>query len=248
MKFLSNLLKDKKTLLSIVLGLALAWFFYKATCAGGQCLVIGKKAPVGGVPKVQMDVDGKCYRFDKFNTYCQFPIPEGHTDFIPGGSYQDPGYWQSEGADVIQYGKHGSMGALYEGYGKWSAWKEEDKCKCEKEGDKCGADGTATCKCENDKCECGDPMCATDGKEKFTATCLGMDPLGTEYPSSPFFQVACRPEPKWNLPRDARVFHQAMYPCGVPGQCNASKCYKHHPMDSIYAPPNEGIMTRQVRN
>ena len=207
--------------------------------------MIGKKMPGhGGVIHHPIETDGPCYRFDKYNTYCQFPIPEGHTDFIPGGSYQDPGYYQQpQSGDVIQYGKHGSLGALYEGYGKWTSWKE-DKCKCEKEGDKCGTDVGHMCKCENDTCKCDDPQCVTDGKEAFTAGCLGYDALGTEYPSAPFYQVACKPEPKWNLPRDARMFHQAMYPCGVPGECNESRCYKHHPMDTIYAPPNEGIMMK----
>lgn len=229
MKFLQNLLKDKKTLLSVVLGLALAWFFYRATCAGGQCLVMkGGAAPAAADGTVQMDVDGKCYRLDKYDTYCQFPIPEGHTDYIPGGSYQDPGYWQENGADVIQYGKHGSIGATYEGFDPMGAVKGL-----------LGGDG---------KEQYGTWRAWKDEKEDFTSGCLGHDALGTEYPSAPFHQVACKPEPKWNLPRDARVFHQAMYPCGVPGQCNESKCYKHHPMDTIYAPPNEGIMTRQVRN
>lgn len=86
--------------------------------------------------------------------------------------------------------------------------------------------------------------------EGFTSECLGQDPLGTEYPSSDLmpYQVACRPEREWNLPRDWRVQMQAMYPCGVPGQQSAPTCQKRHPMDSIYAAPNEGIMTRQVRN
>jgi len=217
-------------LLSVVLGLTLAWLFYRATCAGGQCLVIGKHLPHHARRKVHVDTDGRCYRFDKFNTYCQFPIPEGHTDFIPGGSYQDPGYFQHENDFNT-----GSIGAAYEGfgYGSWTpeekkesfgyrSWTpEEEKKKKEEEAKKV---------------------------EKFTAGCLGLDPTGTEYPSTNFYQVACHPEPKWNLPRDARMFHQAMYPCGVPGQCNESRCSKHHPMDTIYAPPNEGIMTRQVRN
>ena len=209
MKFLRNLLSDKKKLLSVALALALAWLFYRATCAGGSCIPLLMKGGVAGAPApIQQDVDGRCYRFDKFNTYCQFPIPEGHTDYIPGGSYQDPGYFQNlHDGNVIQYGKHGSIGATYEGFGA-DSWRPE----------------------------------------QFTAGCLGHDPMGTEYPSSKFHQVACKPEPKWNLPRDARVFHQAMYPCGVPGQCNESKCYKHHPMDSVFSPPNEGIMTRQVRN
>lgn len=86
--------------------------------------------------------------------------------------------------------------------------------------------------------------------EGFTSECLGYDPLGTEYPSTDMmpYQVACRKEPLWNLPRDARLARQAMYPCGVPGQAGPAECQRRHPMDSVYAPPNEGVMTRQVRN
>lgn len=84
--------------------------------------------------------------------------------------------------------------------------------------------------------------------EGFLAGCLGRDVGPKEYPQKPFYQVACRDEPQWNLPRDARMFHQAKYPCGVPGQCGTPKCQRRHPMDSIYAPPNEGIDVNQVRN
>ena len=179
-------------LLSVVLGLALALFFYKATCSGGRCLVIGKKPRLGVESNVHMDTDGTCYRFDKFQSYCQFPIAEGETDIVRAGGYQDPGYGSGQG----------SIGASYEGF---------------------GADGYRP--------------------EEFTSGCLGHDATGTEYPNSPpFHQMACKPEPKWNLPRDARVFHQAKYPCGVPGQCDKSSCYKHHPMDTVFTPPNEGIM------
>jgi hypothetical protein len=84
------------------------------------------------------------------------------------------------------------------------------------------------------------------GAESFTADCLGHGNVDED--SAPFYQVACLEEPKWNLPRDARLFHQARYPCGVPGQCNAASCHKHHPMDTIYQHPNEGIDLKQVRN
>ena len=87
--------------------------------------------------------------------------------------------------------------------------------------------------------------------EGFTASCLGRDLAGTEYPNneSKFVQMACKPEPKWNLPRDARIFHQPKFPCGVPGQCDESSCVKHHPMDTVFAPPNEGLMLHnQIRN
>ena len=218
MKILQQLFSNKKMLLSVALGLTLAWLFYSATCAGGQCLVVKKHLPRIDDRKVQVDTDGRCYRFDKFNTYCGFPITEGHTDFIPGGSYQDPGYLNS--------GNNGSIGATYEGFG-YGSWEPEEEKK------EMFGYGSWTPE-EQDE----------EKKENFTAACLGLDTTGTEYPSSKFYQVACHPEPKWNLPRDARMFHQAMYPCGVPGQCNESRCYKHHPMDTIYAPPNEGIMMK----
>ena len=211
MKFLRS--KKGKLFLSVALGLTLAWLFYKS-CAGGRCLVIGRGADAGS--KVQIDTDGTCYRFDRFNTHCQFPHPEGHTDYIPGAGYQDPGYYGATGAANAQHGGHGSIGASYEGFntlGSQTPWQEGDE------------------------------------PEGFTAGCLGLDQAPFDYPdNAPPYQVACRQEPKWNLPRDARVFHQAKLPCGVPGQCDEAKCHKHHPMDTVYAPPNEGLQTHQVRN
>ncbi len=76
--------------------------------------------------------------------------------------------------------------------------------------------------------------------ETFTADCLGMGKPTDDNNFMPY-QVACQAEPIWNLPRDARIQHQAMYPCGVPGQQGPSTCKRSHPMDTIYSPPNEGV-------
>ena len=76
--------------------------------------------------------------------------------------------------------------------------------------------------------------------EDFTADCLGMKLPMDDNNFMPY-QMACRKEPIWNLPRDWRVQQQAMYPCGVPGQKNPPTCKRAHPMDTIYQPPNEGI-------
>jgi hypothetical protein len=71
----------------------------------------------------------------------------------------------------------------------------------------------------------------------------GMDEFGKQYPSMPFYQVSCAPEPQWNLPLDARLRHQPVFPVRSADEVNASaSCHRHHPMDTIYAPPNEGIM------
>lgn len=217
---------NKKTLLSIALGLTLAYLFYQVACSGGQCLVVKKKSPRADTEsKVHIDTDGTCYRFDRHNTYCHFPIETGHTDYVPGGGHQDPGYYDG---NVIQHG--GSIGASYEGF--------EGKNKMS---------DTAGMMLDDMGIDIDPRAPRGVGKEGFTADCLGLDGL-VEYPQTEFNQIGCRPEPKWNLPRDARMERQPMYPCGVPGQCNEAKCHKHHPMDSIYQPPNEGVMTRQVRN
>lgn len=54
------------------------------------------------------------------------------------------------------------------------------------------------------------------------------------------YKVSCNKEPEWNLPRDARVEHQAMYPHAGDGA--KTVCKRAHPMDTIYHVPNEGIM------
>lgn len=75
-------------------------------------------------------------------------------------------------------------------------------------------------------------------KETFLAGCLGRDIEPKTYGSFPFVQYACRKEPLYNLPRDARRRHQAMFP-----RTETEKiCSRHHPMDTIYSPPNEGLM------
>ena len=59
-----------------------------------------------------------------------------------------------------------------------------------------------------------------------------------KYPNMPpFVQMACRGEPNWNLPYDARMQH---HPLNPPME-GVKKCSRHHPMDTIYAPPNEGV-------
>ena len=70
------------------------------------------------------------------------------------------------------------------------------------------------------------------------AACLGMDEFGKRYPSPPFYQMACQPEPRWNLPLDNRLRHRPIY--GAPAEL-MPECQHRHPMGSIYAPPNEGI-------
>jgi len=189
MKFFRSLISNKKLLISIIVGLAIASLFYKITCEGGRCLVVRKKPRLGVESNVHMDTDGTCYRFDREDTYCQLPDEKNNGDLIPAGGYQDPGYGSGQG----------SISATYEG---------------------------------------------------FTASCLGRDLAGTEYPNneSKFIQMACKPEPKWNLPRDARIYHQPKYPCGVPGQCEEASCNKHHPMDTVFSPPNEGLLMKQIRN
>lgn len=82
-------------------------------------------------------------------------------------------------------------------------------------------------------------------REGFTAQCLGQNPgVAVEYPSMEdairATQQACYPEPKWNLPRDFRRQRQPVYPCQ--GCDRAAGCHPRHPMDSIYAPPNEGAV------
>jgi hypothetical protein len=77
-------------------------------------------------------------------------------------------------------------------------------------------------------------------KETFLAGCLGRDVEPKTYGSFPFVQYACRKEPLYNLPRDARLRHQAMYPARDHHD-NTTMCAKHHPMDTIYSPPNEGL-------
>lgn len=75
------------------------------------------------------------------------------------------------------------------------------------------------------------------------AACLGMDEFGKQYPSMPFYQISCAPEPEWNLPLDNRLRHQPVYPVQPADEVNArAGCHRHHPMDTIYAPPNEGIL------
>ena len=185
---------QKKLLLGLVLGLAVAWLFFRMCARSGRCLVMNGEAASPLPPASFASPD--CYRFDVGDNICQFPEDPSEPAFIPGAYYQDPGY-----PDPARIGSgQGSIGASLEG---------------------------------------------------FTPDCLGRDPLGTQYPNTNMmpYQIACRPEPVWNLPRDWRVQQQAMYPCGgVPGQNSPPKCQKRHPMDSIYTPPNEGIMTRQVRN
>lgn len=79
------------------------------------------------------------------------------------------------------------------------------------------------------------------GMENFEAEaqCLGMDEFGKHYDSFPFYKMACHPEPQWNLPLDARIRHQPIN--GAPAETMLPACHHRHPMDSIYAPPNEGI-------
>lgn len=78
--------------------------------------------------------------------------------------------------------------------------------------------------------------------EGFNVECLGLNKPNEGNNFNPYQVSNCYKEPIWNLPRDAREEHQAMYPCGVPGQMGAPKCQRRHPMDSIYHPPNEGVM------
>lgn len=61
--------------------------------------------------------------------------------------------------------------------------------------------------------------------------------LFKQYPSMPFVQVGCAAEPEWNLPYDARLRHRPVYP--IPQ--GKLICQHRHPMDSVYAPPNEGF-------
>jgi hypothetical protein len=77
-------------------------------------------------------------------------------------------------------------------------------------------------------------------KEGFTPECLGLNGI-VDYPDTPFYQVACDQKYKfdWNLPLDYRMQHRAMY--GEPNGVATPKCQRRHPMNSIYAPPNEGI-------
>lgn len=74
------------------------------------------------------------------------------------------------------------------------------------------------------------------GFDDETAGCPEHD-LFKQYPSMPFVQAACKKEPDWNLPYEARLKHRPMYefPEG------RTICQKRHPMDSVYAPPNEGF-------
>lgn len=76
-------------------------------------------------------------------------------------------------------------------------------------------------------------------KESFLAGCLGRDIEPRTYKNVPFVQYACRKHPLYNLPRDARLRHQAMYPRKE--HHGEHICAKHHPMDTIYSPPNEGV-------
>lgn len=174
MNFTFTKTREFRILFGIGLALILSWLFYKV-CAGGRCLVVGGTNAAADIRK---DADGSCWKFDRFNTICQFP-EKNSGEFVPGGNYQDPGYGSGQG----------SIGATY---------------------------------------------------ENFTADCLGMKQPMDDNNFMPY-QVACRKEPLWNLPRDWRVQQQAMYPCGVPGQQRAPTCKRAHPMDSIYQSPNEGI-------
>ena len=74
------------------------------------------------------------------------------------------------------------------------------------------------------------------GFQEGTAGCPEHD-LIRKYPSMPFVQVGCKPEPEWNLPYDARMQHRPMYPIPEGNQI----CQRRHPMDSVYQPPNEGF-------
>lgn len=125
--------------------------------------------------KTQQPSEG-CYRFDRYNTACQFPVQTAA--YVPGGSFEDPGHGSGSG----------SVGSVYEG---------------------------------------------------FDVECLGLNKQWEDNMMP--YQVARQPQEVFNLPRDARAEHQAIYPCGVPGQLNPAKCQRRHPMDSVYAPPNEGI-------
>jgi hypothetical protein len=78
--------------------------------------------------------------------------------------------------------------------------------------------------------------------EGFNVECLGLNQPNKGNDINPYQVSNCYKEPIWNLPRDARAEHQAVYPCGVPGQMGPPKCQRRHPMDSIYHPPNEGVM------
>ncbi len=170
--------RSSRILLSIAIGLLLAFLYFRVS-SGGRCVVFNEERRDEEVPVVPpVREAGSCYRFDKYNSPCNFPV---HTAaYIPGGTFQDPGYGSGSG----------SIGAVYEG---------------------------------------------------FNVECLGLNKPIQCNNMMPY-QVACQPQEVFNLPRDARMDHQPMYPCGIPGQLDAPKCQRRHPMDSVYAPPNEGFL------
>lgn len=82
-----------RILFSIGLALILTWLFYKISANFGSNMSLGREDP------------GACYKFDRFNTICQFPEARSGA-IVSGGGYQDPGY--GSGA--------GSAGAMHENF------------------------------------------------------------------------------------------------------------------------------------